>query len=116
MGFYVVAFAHEEMCYGGPEEGGWWYTYGEPVTDGDLAKYSAVFNTYDDDERNEKEAYAYCRILNENVTPDWNEAEYEHDYSSVIGGQRDCAEVWENEWPDFFYDVPGCQERPRYDW
>ena len=26
---YVVARYYEDRAYGGPEEGGWWYTYGE---------------------------------------------------------------------------------------
>lgn len=30
---YVVAVYLVDKAYGGPEEGGWWFTYGEPVAE-----------------------------------------------------------------------------------
>lgn len=31
MSYYVVAVYYEDRAYGGPEEGGWWYSTGELV-------------------------------------------------------------------------------------
>lgn len=108
MSVYTVAIAVESMNYGGPEEGGWWYTYGEPSTEHTHMLRMRVFE-------NEKEAYAYCRNLNATYIEDYNEREYEHDYSSVLGGERIGAWVWEDEYPSYFYDTPGCKERPHYE-
>jgi len=33
MTMYSIAIHLVDRAYGGPEEGGWWYTYGEPVID-----------------------------------------------------------------------------------
>lgn len=107
MSTYIVAVAVEVMRYGGPEEGGWWYTYGGPSIAPEHVKLTKAFE-------NEDEAVKYCRGLNAQYRDEWD-AEYEHDYSSVLGGERIGATIWEDEYPSFYYDVPGCKERPRYE-
>ncbi len=55
---YTVAFFLEDLAYGGPEEGGWYYRCGYPVDE--LSRFTRGF-------RNEDDAYAYCRKLNDRV-------------------------------------------------
>jgi hypothetical protein len=83
-----------EICYGGPEEGGWWYDW----------------NTYDEliaicpDEEN---AISVCRALN--IKQQTDDKEQNIDYYSV------------NADPHFIYDVEDfpaqneSTERPRYE-
>lgn len=103
MGFYVVAIVHEWMCYGGPEEGGWWYDAGEPVTEGDAPQFTKVLD-------NEDAAYDYCRCLNETVVDNMNKEAFDHEYSSVCGGERFAAYIYEDEYPK-----PYPEERPHYE-
>ena len=39
---YAVNLYHVDQVFGGKEEGGWWYTYGEPV----LHPLNRVFDTF----------------------------------------------------------------------
>jgi hypothetical protein len=54
---YVLAKYEVSRRYGGPEEGGWWYT------DGDLSQIMAAYN-------HEEDAYADCRRYNAAVDQD----------------------------------------------
>ena len=38
---YTVAIFFVDRAYGGPEEGGWWYDFGEP--DSDYARFTRGF-------------------------------------------------------------------------
>lgn len=49
---YFVHKYSEQQCYGGPEEGGWWYDAGDPVPE-----WTPLVFT------DEEEAYAKCREL-----------------------------------------------------
>lgn len=42
---YSVAIYMVDRAYGGPEEGGWWYTFGEP--DEEFAQFSRTFRSHD---------------------------------------------------------------------
>lgn len=104
---YIVAIAVESMCYGGPEEGGWWYNAGEPSTDSDHIPLMRTFKTEDG-------AYAYARMLNGTYVEKYNKEAYDFEYTSVCGGERITAEVWEDEYPASYYDYPGNTQRPRF--
>lgn len=103
MSFYAIAIVREWMCYGGPEEGGWWYDAGEPVTEGDAPTFTRIFTDMD-------EAFAYCRNLNETVVDNMNKETFDHEYSSVLGGERFSAHFYEDEYP-----TPYPDERPHYE-
>ena len=51
---YLVSVYIQDRVYGGPEEGGWWYTAGG------LVRTLRLF-------RNQDAAYEYCRRLNEKL-------------------------------------------------
>lgn len=46
--FYSVAIYLVDRKYGGPEEGGWYYTAGELATEPEFAKYLRGFDNIDD--------------------------------------------------------------------
>jgi hypothetical protein len=57
---------------GGPEEGGWWYTQGQPVRDWEVIEFPA-----------EDLAYEQCRILNDQEHLR-RESEEKYSFSSVL--------------------------------
>lgn len=60
------------LRYGGPEEGGWWYTMGVPDEDWAPAGYNE-----------EKEAYRYCAMLNQDER-ERQERDEEYGFTSVL--------------------------------
>lgn len=71
----VTYYVHKyeiAQCYGGPEEGGWWYTNGEPVEDWDTLEFPT-----------EDLAYEQCRILNDQEHMR-REPEEEYGFTSVL--------------------------------
>lgn len=64
--FYTVAIYMEDRLYGGPEEGGWYYTAGYPCMEPQCAPYLRGFD-------DEAAAAAYAFDLNEYVLPLWNQ-------------------------------------------
>lgn len=71
--FYIHKHS-ESLEYGGPEEGGWWFTEGIPVED---------WKPEDHKFADEDTAYAACRDLNEQEK-ERRHNEEEFDYHSVL--------------------------------
>lgn len=65
--------------YGGPEEGGWWYTQGEPAEGPAWLWYPLGY-------RDEEEAYARCREMND-AEHARREAEESHGFTSVMSAR-----------------------------
>lgn len=63
MKMYSVAIYLTDLAYGGPEEGGWWYTYGHPSTD--HAEYTKHFDVEDD-------AWEYANRINNAICAELN--------------------------------------------
>lgn len=55
---YVVGLARVYNCYGGPEEGGWYYSAGKPVERGQVFFNAKKAYAYLDDLRKAVEAHA----------------------------------------------------------
>jgi hypothetical protein len=91
---YVIAFYEVDMQYGGPEEGGWWYSTGRLVR---------VFKVVKDRE----EATRICRRANDLLH---HLQRNKREVSSVIyDGGRYAAEVHEHNAPEYY-----PTERPYY--
>lgn len=73
--FYTVAIYMEDLAYGGPEEGGWYYDTAQLVTEPEAAQFLRGFDK-------EAEARAYAKELNSTIMPQWNEGR--PDISSVL--------------------------------
>jgi hypothetical protein len=98
-GFWSVSVFLCELCYGGPEEGGWWYTGGQVSSEADKAVLHRRF-------LKREEAHAYADDLNTTLGSVWNEGRRE--MSSVLSDGRYMALVNPGA-PDFFPAV-----RPHY--
>ena len=85
--------------YGGPEEGGWWYTAGIPTgfSFGPLT--------------NEEAAYEQCRALNA-LEDERREREEDYDFSSVLSYRSDHYDYRVEEYPD---PRPFPNHRPHYE-
>ena len=97
--YFVVSIYLVDRSYGGPEEGGWWYTHGEPVPE--LVQHLRVFPDVE-------EARAYADHLRAEVLPDLNEGR--RDISSVLSDGQFQAIIDENERPCAF-----PKEAPHYE-
>jgi hypothetical protein len=93
---YSVAVYQEDMAYGGPEEGGWWYDAGE------LTDYPVRYF------RGEEAAYRHARRLNHWLHRLINR--HRREYSSVISDGRLVAEVHANHPPGHY-----PAQRPHYE-
>jgi len=95
---YLVAVYDCSMCFGGREEGGWWYDGGS------LVRVVMVCRT-------EERAYAYSRRLNRRLqSRQWGPNEGKREYTSVLSEGELRAEVWEDMVP------AGYPERkPKYE-
>ena len=102
--FYTVAVYLEYRAYGGPEEGGWYYDYGERVDDPEeTGCVPAIFRGGD-----EAMAIDCCRQTNERLNATVNKGRRE--ISSVLSTGRYVARVCEG------YPEPGFpKERPYYE-
>ena len=91
--FYSVAVHWFDRAFGGQEEGGWWFDYGEP--DHDFFEHTRLFATM-------KEAEAYGPKLDDLIA-ELNEGRPE--VSSVISKGRFCwviQEGYPHSWPEKF--------------
>lgn len=61
--FFTVAVCLATLRYGGPEEGGWWYTDYEALYDGDFP-LPQLFLTRAEAEAKEKELIKLCDVAN----------------------------------------------------
>ena len=93
---FTVAVYELEQCYGGSEEGGWWYTAGN------LQYVSRVFDDKD-------KAYAHASRMNRTYEYRVRGASRKHWSAIYSGGQYD-ARVYEGDAPKYF-----PQSRPYYE-
>ena len=92
---YVVALYEIDRCYGGPEEGGWWYDTGT------LERIVVIRHS-------EEAAFQMARCANSLLT---HIERGRRDVASMAyGGGRHRAEVFEDAAPRFF-----PEERPHYE-
>ena len=75
--FYCVSIYMQEQAYGGPEEGGWWYACGTPVTE--LGAHTRTFASH-------VEARAYADELENTLIAKLNEGR--RPLSSVLSTGR----------------------------
>jgi|688.fasta_scaffold379186_4 hypothetical protein len=95
---YLVSVYLQDLAYGGPEEGGWYYTVGE------LARTVRLF-------RSEDKAYEYSRRLNDKLNSRTFGPNLDRpDMSSVLSEGLYFAEVHEDHAPKYF-----PEKRPRYE-
>lgn len=92
---YSVAVYLCNRAYGGPEEGGWWYNYGE------LHKLVRVFT-------NGEAAYMFANRMNTVLDRFMNKGR--HPLSSILCQGRYYAEVYEGMPPQHY-----PQTRPYYE-
>lgn len=99
----IYTFVYEEgQSYGGPEEGGWWYSTGEPVD-------HPLNRVWPDDQM--PEARAYCQLHNRTTLPEQNREEGRHQPYSVLSRGDYLRMILDvNEIP-----APYPKERPHYD-
>lgn len=97
-GVYSVAVYHVTRCYGGPEEGGWYYDRGEPSEE--FALHLRMFSRV-------KAAVAYAAQLDATVCAGANEGRRE--LSSVLSDGRYRASVQDG------YPAAFPQSRPYYE-
>jgi hypothetical protein len=76
---FSVAIYHEQLCWGGPEEGGWWFSAGELLPDRPVRYF-----------RNEEAAYRFCRRLNHLIDL---LVKHRYEYSSVLSEGQLAARV-----------------------
>ena len=93
---YIVAVYDCSQCYGGPEEGGWWYDAGT------LVRVSSVHSSED-------AAWDRCRRLNRHLDA-MQEAAGRRPYTSAASDGWLMAHVYEDTAPKGFPD-----RRPRYE-
>lgn len=97
-GTFVVAVYLVDRCYGGPEEGGWWYDAGN------LVRTVKVF-------KNENRAIDYCRRLNRKLDSRTIGPNVDRrDKNSVLSEGVYEAHIYEIAAPMRF-----PEERPRYE-
>jgi hypothetical protein len=95
---FVVAVYEVDRCFGGAEEGGWWYDAGS------LVRVMRVF-------RSEDKAYDYSSQLNRKLNSRvFGPNEGRRELSSVLSDGEYQARVFENTAPESFPD-----RRPHYD-
>lgn len=98
MSTYVVAVYDVNRCFGGPEEGGWWYDSGELVRAVRL-------------DRNEERAYAFARRLNAKLrSRTFGPNQGKRELSSVLSDGEYQADVFEGTAPRVF-----PERRPHYE-
>lgn len=95
---YTVAVYLVDRAFGGSEEGGWWFEYGEPSDE--YAHYTRGFTDIE-------LARSYMTDLNRLSAPIWNKGRREID--SVLSDGRYYAEVHEGQ------PKPYPAQRPRYE-
>ncbi len=103
---YFVAVYMVDKAFGGPEEGGWWYDYGDLVIDTDLLKANGISLpiAYDNMDTAERVCGYQNQLLNNTLNVGRREI------SSMASAGRYMAMVFENELPNHF-----PTEKPRYE-
>ncbi len=95
---YLVSVYLEDLAYGGPEEGGWYYNTGE------LVRTVKLF-------RSEERANDYCRRLNRKLrSREFGPNKDRRDISSVLSEGIYSADVHEDFAPRHF-----PERKPRYE-
>lgn len=109
--FWTVAIYLVDRAYGGPEEGGWWYTTGERVDhliEGVnpnslltvLTGKGTIYKDNDEQTAAEQEAHAYAALLQDQLTATVNRGR--RDLNSVISDGIYCAEAHPGHPPAFY--------------
>lgn len=96
MSVHTVSIYLIDRAYGGPEEGGWWFTYGEPQVTEHLRAFS-----------DKEEAEAYRESL-QPILQEMNEGR--PNINSVLSEGLYVAIIDEDEFP-----APFPKERPQYE-
>lgn len=95
---YIVAVYLQDLAYGGPEEGGWYYGTGK------LVRVMEVF-------RSEEDAISYCRRLNSKLESRlFGPNEGRRSMTSVLSEGEYRAEVHDDFAPQYY-----PKSRPRYE-
>ena len=95
---YVVAVYELDRCYGGPEEGGWWYNTG------DLIRILAVY-------KDEQQAWAHAERFNRTLVYRRKQDPHFRSLSSVAySGGHLAARVCERTAPEHY-----PTHRPHYE-
>lgn len=103
---YSVATYHRTRCYGGPEEGGWYYDRDVPeMLDGDSGVHVALVQTRYF--ATETEAEAQCRLVNDHLNDTINRQR--RDLGSVLSTGIYIADVRLGD------PSHAPQETPRYE-
>ena len=92
--FYCVSIYKIDKACGGPEEGGWYYTYGDPVLE--FGMHTRCFS-------NHAEAQDYKEALEKTLLVELNKGR--RSISSVLSEGVFSAEIDENEYPVSFPKV-----------
>jgi hypothetical protein len=98
--FFCVSVYLVNKAWGGPEEGGWWYTYGIPAAE--YGWKTKCFGDWDD-------AHAYVNELNEWI-----------DEAHINDGRRDIGSVlsegqYQAHMDEGTYPAPWPAKRPHYE-
>jgi hypothetical protein len=109
--FYCVAIYLADRAYGGPEEGGWWFSCGQLVKEAPDGVNPNDLLTVFMGEGAEEEARAFADTLQDSLNAHVNNPRgYRANLSSVCCEGRYVAEVCEG-FPTPFYPA----ERPHYE-
>jgi hypothetical protein len=99
--WWSVAVFMVDRAYGGPEEGGWWYDYGYPVKDAEMAPLLRIFN-------DEDKARAYRNELQTKLDAEMNVGRV--GIGSVLSDGVYQAVVTDDDYPKAY-----PSERPRFE-
>ena len=114
--FYTVAIYLVDKAYGGHEEGGWWFEYGDRIDeprDGIRAEHLlTVFYQYDhlDKGSAENQAHYYAESLQKLLDVSANIGEHERQISSMASNGQYFAMVHPGFPPQYF-----PERKPRYE-
>jgi hypothetical protein len=103
-GLYWVAIYDVNKLFGGPEEGGWWYTAGELVTDPEVYEETLPMAFREEDRA---KTYRDKMELRAKVQ---NKLEGRRDIGSVISTGQYFAEIHEGSLPAFY-----PERKPHYE-
>jgi hypothetical protein len=99
--FWTVAIFMVDRAYGGPEEGGWWYTYGTPIDHiPDGVNPHDLITVFAADSK--KEAHAWRDTLQASLDAGPNKGR--RDIGSVLSEGQYAAEL-QAGWPRAYPDV-----------
>ena len=99
--FWCVSIYEIDRAYGGREEGGWWFDYGQPCEDKEAAMMLRVFDDHD-------EAFEYRDSIEDKVS-EMNEKQGRREPGSVLCGGYLVAYVQDH------LPKPFPEETPTYE-